>query len=222
MMTAEFGGGQQARPIQYQNNHARGFGQLDEPAVSDYDWVINKLRARGFKTLQDRKAEAEAARQARTIAWEQEKQRRADDGEDMRDKTVMDSKDDPSWWHDLKALPGAEKKTTDFTPQDTLTDEQREEKKIRDKWGGTLADNFPLSDLKIIADKGYIPRSQATCFRCGEKGHWSRDCPSNTRQAPSDDILDRDRGGLGTRDRRTYDKALGSKREDAHFNRDRR
>ena len=27
--------------------------------AEDYDWVINKLRARGFKTLQDRRAEAE-------------------------------------------------------------------------------------------------------------------------------------------------------------------
>ena len=51
--------------------------------AEDYDWVINKLRARGFKTLQDRRAEAEEQRKQRLAAWEAEKQRRraAGDGE---------------------------------------------------------------------------------------------------------------------------------------------
>ena len=44
--------------------------------AEDYDWVINKLRARGFKTLQDRRAEAEEQRKQRLAAWEAEKQRR--------------------------------------------------------------------------------------------------------------------------------------------------
>ena len=49
--------------------------------AEDYDWVINKLRARGFKTLQDRRAEAEEQRKQRLAAWEAEKQRRRAAGE---------------------------------------------------------------------------------------------------------------------------------------------
>ena len=60
-----------------------------------------------------------------------------------------------------------------------MTEEEKEEKKIRDKWGGTLAESVPISDLKMLNSKGYIPRSQATCFRCGEKGHYIQHCPTN-------------------------------------------
>ena len=53
-----------------------------------------------------------------------------------------DQEKNPSWWKDMKSLPGAqadEKK--DEKPWDLMTDEEKEEKKIRDKWGGTLAES---------------------------------------------------------------------------------
>mmetsp|Transcript_5788 Transcript_5788/g.8223 ORF Transcript_5788/g.8223 Transcript_5788/m.8223 type:complete len:166 (+) Transcript_5788:136-633(+) len=139
----------------------------------EYDWVINKLRSRGFKTLQDRRNEAEGARRSRLIAWEAEKARRLAAGECSIDKK-------PGWWGELKVLPGAERDEV-CIPEELMSEEQLEEKKLREKWGGTVAENVPISDLKIISEKGYIPRSQATCFRCGEKGHWARDCPRNHR-----------------------------------------
>mmetsp|Transcript_12567 Transcript_12567/g.50514 ORF Transcript_12567/g.50514 Transcript_12567/m.50514 type:complete len:225 (-) Transcript_12567:172-846(-) len=194
-------------------------------AGEEYDWVINKLRGRGFKTLQDRRAEAEDQRKQRLAAWEAEKARRAAAGEAAHQGG--DDEKNPKWWTDLKALPGAggapgaSTKLEDM-PDDLLTEEQKEEKKIRAKWGGTLAESVPLSDLKTISERGYIPRSQATCFRCGEKGHWSRDCPLSVRaqlmRRDDDDILSKDRSQLRGRDARMYDKALLDKREKDHYN----
>ncbi len=189
--------------------------------AEDYDWVINKLRARGFKTLQDRRAEAEEQRKQRLAAWEAEKQRRRAAGENP--DQPGDQEKNPSWWKDMKSLPGAqadEKK--DEKPWDLMTDEEKEEKKIRDKWGGTLAESVPISDLRTLNTKGYIPRSQATCFRCGEKGHWSRDCPQsakNQMQAKGNDegILGRNRADLRGRDARMYDKRMLEQRERNHY-----
>lgn len=158
----------------------------------EYDWVINKLRSRGFKTLQDRRYEAEEQRKA---------------------------SEPPTWWSDLRTLPGGAtsgRKLEDI-PDEFLNEEQREEKRIREKWGGTLAETVPISDLKTISEKGYIPRSQSTCFRCGQLGHWSRDCPMNTRRKPEEDILTKDRSALRGRDARMYDKALLEKREREHY-----
>lgn len=192
---------------------------VNTTGAEEYDWVINKLRARGFKTLQDRRAEAEEQRKARLAAWELEKARRAALGEDLMQQNEGDA--NPAWWSDLKALPGAKGEwKKDELPEELMTEEQKEEKRIRDKWGGTLAESVPISDLKTISEKGYIPRSQSTCFRCGEKGHWSRDCPQNIKnhvKRDDDDILAKDRSQLRGREARMYDKALMEKRERAHY-----
>ncbi|KAJ8613562.1 hypothetical protein CTAYLR_002210 [Chrysophaeum taylorii] len=104
--------------------------------AEEYDWVISKLRARGFKTLQDRRIEAEEQRKARLAAWEAEKSRRA--GE-----PAVAQENNPSWWSDLKTLPGAQGEyKKDDIPEDLLTDEQKEERRIREKWGGTLAELY--------------------------------------------------------------------------------
>lgn len=173
-----------------------------------YDSVINKLRARGFKTVQDRRIEAEQQRKARLAVWEAQRA----SGELPPPST------DPRWWNELKALPGSKMPEREI-PEELMTEEQKEEKRIREKWGGTLADSVPISDLKTISEVGYIPRSQSTCFRCGEKGHWSRDCPLNSRfnREDPDDILTRDRSQLRGRDARVYDKTLLDKREKAHY-----
>lgn len=186
--------------------------------TEEYDSVIQKLRSRGYKTLQDRRAEAEEQRVARLAAWEAEKARRAANGEDTSNMTREDGK--PSWWGDLKALPGAAKDQKEI-PEELMTEEQKEEKRLRDKWGGTLAESVPISDLKTISEKGYIPRSQATCFRCGQKGHWSRDCPQNVKNLRDrgDDILSRDRNQLRGRDQRKYDKAYIDQQEKLHYGR---
>mmetsp|Transcript_1378 Transcript_1378/g.3535 ORF Transcript_1378/g.3535 Transcript_1378/m.3535 type:complete len:219 (+) Transcript_1378:1-657(+) len=182
----------------------------------EYDWVINKLRARGYKTNQDRRAEAEEQRRARLTAWEAEKARRLAAGEPL----TAPGDQDPSWWSDLKNLPGHVEGKAEI-PEELMTEDQKEEKRIRDKWGGTLAETVPISDLKTISEKGYIPRSQSTCFRCGEKGHWSRDCPHNAKnyikRDDTDDILNKDRSQLRGREARMYDKALMEKRERAHY-----
>ena len=182
----------------------------------EYDWVIQKLRSRGFQTLQDRRAQAEEQRKARLAAFEAEKARRVANDEDTSD--MVDDQGKPRWWGDLKALPGAERQRAEI-PDELLTEEQREEKRLRDKWGGTLAESVPISDLKTISEKGYIPRSQSTCFRCGEKGHWSRDCPHNHKfQRPQDsDILSKDRNNLKGREARVYDKAITDIKEKEHF-----
>mmetsp|Transcript_15652 Transcript_15652/g.48515 ORF Transcript_15652/g.48515 Transcript_15652/m.48515 type:complete len:215 (-) Transcript_15652:38-682(-) len=191
-----------------------------DPYAEDYDWVINKLRARGFKTLQDRRAEAEEQRKQRLDAWEAEKARRRAMGE--HENQQGDEEQNPSWWKELGQLPGAEKPKADETkPYDLMTDEEKEEKRIRDKWGGTLAESVPLSDLKTLNTKGYIPRSQATCFRCGEKGHWSRDCPQGAKammeaRGNEESMLGRDRQELRGRDARMYDKQLMTQREQQH------
>ena len=191
--------------------------------AEEYDWVVNKLRARGFKTLQDRQAEAEELRKQRLAAWEVEKQRRRAAGENP-DKPD-DAEANPTWWKDMKSLPGAEAdKGSDEKPFDLMTDEEKEEKKIRDKWGGTLAEQVPISDLRTLNTKGYIPRSQATCFRCGEKGHWSRDCPSsakNQMQARGEEegILGKNRSELRGRDARMYDKQMMDRKERQHYGR---
>mmetsp|Transcript_135 Transcript_135/g.380 ORF Transcript_135/g.380 Transcript_135/m.380 type:complete len:220 (-) Transcript_135:251-910(-) len=184
----------------------------------EYDWVIEKLRGRGFATLQDRRAEAEAQRKARLAAWEAEKAARAAAGEDTSAMTRADGK--PSWWGELKALPGAARDEKE-TPEHLLSEEQLEEKRLRDKWGGTLAESVPISDLKTISEKGYIPRSQSTCFRCGQKGHWSRDCPlaQKNRFKEEGDILSKDRNNLRGRDVRRYDKANLDQQERAHYGR---
>ena len=211
------------RPVQYQSSRPVGFAGEADIYAEDYDWVINKLRARGFKTLQDRRAEAEEQRKQRLAAWEAEKVRREAAGESM--DQADDAEKNPSWWKELGQLPGAEKEAkSDAKPYDLMTEEEKEEKKIRDKWGGTLAESVPISDLKALNTKGYIPRSQATCFRCGEKGHWSRDCPQsakNQMQQKGEDegILNKNRSELRGRDARMYDKALLDKRERAHYNR---
>ena len=211
------------RPVQYQSSRPVGFAGEADMYAEDYDWVINKLRARGFKTLQDRRAEAEEQRKQRLAAWEAEKARREAAGESM--DQADDAEKNPSWWKELGQLPGAEKEApSDAKPFDLMTEEEKEEKKIRDKWGGTLAESVPISDLKALNTKGYIPRSQATCFRCGEKGHWSRDCPQsakNQMQQKGEDegILNKNRSELRGRDARMYDKALLDKRERAHYNR---
>eukprot|EP00633_Aureoumbra_lagunensis_P011167 CAMPEP_0197331996 /NCGR_PEP_ID=MMETSP0892-20130614/13770_1 /TAXON_ID=44058 ORGANISM="Aureoumbra lagunensis, Strain CCMP1510" /NCGR_SAMPLE_ID=MMETSP0892 /ASSEMBLY_ACC=CAM_ASM_000538 /LENGTH=183 /DNA_ID=CAMNT_0042830285 /DNA_START=132 /DNA_END=681 /DNA_ORIENTATION=+ len=111
----------------------------------EYDWVINKLRSRGFKTLQDRRNEAEGARRSRLIAWEAEKARRLAAGECSIDKK-------PGWWGELKVLPGAERDEV-CIPEELMSEEQLEEKKLREKWGGTVAENVPISDLKISVKK---------------------------------------------------------------------
>ena len=85
-----------------------------------------------------------------------------------------------------------------------------------------MAESVPISDLRTLNTKGYIPRSQATCFRCGEKGHWSRDCPQsakNQMQAKGADegILGRDRADLRGRDARMYDKRMLEQRERNHY-----
>mmetsp|Transcript_24440 Transcript_24440/g.73348 ORF Transcript_24440/g.73348 Transcript_24440/m.73348 type:complete len:222 (-) Transcript_24440:30-695(-) len=189
--------------------------------AEDYDWVINKLRARGFKTVQDRRAEAEEQRKARLAAWEAEKARRYAAGESQNQQG--DDEKNPSWWKDMKQLPGYEREDKPAEkPYELMTDEEKEEKKIRDKWGGTLAESVPISDLKMLNSKGYIPRSQATCFRCGEKGHWSRDCPQSAKnqmqqRGEEEGILNRNRSELRGRDARMYDKALMEKRERQHF-----
>ena len=213
----------QSRPMQYQTPIASG-GAGHDIYSEDYDWVINKLRARGFKTLQDRRAEAEEQRKQRLAAWEAEKERRRAAGEQMEQSGDVEK--NPSWWKELSNLPGSEKKGPDGDekPFDLMTEEEKEEKKIRDKWGGTLAESVPISDLKMLNTKGYIPRSQATCFRCGEKGHWSRDCPQSAKnqmqqRGEDEGILNRNRSELRGRDARMYDKALMEKRERAHYNR---
>ena len=213
-----------ARPVQYQSQRPVGFAGEQDAYAEDYDWVINKLRARGFKTLQDRRTEAEQQRKARLAAWEAEKERRRLAGESL-DKLEEEEKN-PSWWKDLGSLPGAEKAEAKEgeKPWDLMSEEEKEEKKIRDKWGGTLAESVPISDLKMLNTKGYIPRSQATCFRCGEKGHWSRDCPQSAKnqmqqRGEDEGILNKNRSELRGRDARMYDKALMEKRERAHYSR---
>ena len=63
----------------------------------------------------------------------------------------------------VRFRPGAERKDNlgdGELPFELMSEEQKEEKKIRDKWGGTLAESVPISDLKMLNTKGYIPRSQ--------------------------------------------------------------
>lgn len=216
----------QAQPMRYQVTAPGGYsGDKHDIYSEDYDWVVNKLRARGFKTLQDRRSEAEEQRKQRLAAWEAEKERRRLAGESIEQKE--DAEKNPSWWKELSNLPGSEKKgddDMDEKPFDLMSEEEKEEKKIRDKWGGTLAESVPISDLKMLNTKGYIPRSQATCFRCGEKGHWSRDCPQSAKnqmqqRGEDEGILNKNRSELRGKDARMYDKALLDKREQAHYNR---
>ena len=65
-------------------------------------------------------------------------------------------------------------------------------------------------------------RHGSSCFRCGEKGHWSRDCPQsakNQMQAKGNDegILGRNRADLRGRDARMYDKRMLEQRERNHY-----
>ena len=80
------------------------------------------------------------------------------------------------------------------------------------------------SDVRLFASPPLSDRDEITCFRCGEKGHWSRDCPQsakNQMQQKGEDegILNRNRSELRGRDARMYDKALLEKRERAHYGR---
>ena len=66
------------------------------------------------RRLQDRRAEAEEQSKQRLAAWEAEKQRRRAAGENP--DQPGDQEKNPSWWKDMKSLPGRKLMKEDEKP----------------------------------------------------------------------------------------------------------